>query len=186
MHSNVLKLDRLHADVADDLSDETSSHGSLHSGTYSDLKYFNSDEHTANISPTGGDQQSTTATHKSSRFCPEENQTIKQSVAKKLSKQSKNLHDSQRSSSLKEKALMDRRKLSRNRSLVDLHSQLLHRTLVEEVHKRRLFKTVGAVENIGFQAPCEVSKSTRRSSGGTSSTKTTRKGKEKEFQSKRV
>jgi len=38
-----------------------------------------------------------------------------------------------------------------------MRSQLLHRSLVEEVNKRRLFKTVGAVENIGFQTPCEVS-----------------------------
>ncbi|XP_050214791.1 probable serine/threonine-protein kinase WNK5 [Mercurialis annua] len=44
-------------------------------------------------------------------------------------------------------------KLSRARSVVDLRSQLLHRSLVEEIHKRRLFKTVGAVENIGFQEP---------------------------------
>lgn len=34
--------------------------------------------------------------------------------------------------------------------MVDIRSQLLHRTLVEEVNKLRLFKTVGAVENIGF------------------------------------
>lgn len=47
----------------------------------------------------------------------------------------------------------DPRVLSRNRSLVDVRSQLLHRSLVEEVHKRRLFKTVGDVESIGFQAP---------------------------------
>lgn len=35
-------------------------------------------------------------------------------------------------------------------SMVDMRSQLLHRTLVEEVNKLRLFNTVGAVENIGF------------------------------------
>lgn len=52
-------------------------------------------------------------------------------------------------------------RLTRNRSLIDIRSQLLHRSLVEEVNKRRLFKTVGAVENIGFQAPCDVS--TKRS-----------------------
>ncbi|CAN1262850.1 Probable serine/threonine-protein kinase WNK4 [Linum perenne] len=47
----------------------------------------------------------------------------------------------------------DRRRLTRNRSLVELQSQLLHRSLVEEVHKRRQVNTVGAVENIGFQTP---------------------------------
>lgn len=40
--------------------------------------------------------------------------------------------------------------------MIDIRSQLLHRSLVEEVNKRRLFKTVGAVESIGFQAPCDV------------------------------
>lgn len=48
---------------------------------------------------------------------------------------------------------VEERRLSRNRSLVDVRSQSLHRSLVEELHKRRLFKTVGAVESIGFQAP---------------------------------
>lgn len=52
---------------------------------------------------------------------------------------------------------MDNRRLTRNRSLIDVHSQMLHRSLVEEVNKRRLFKTVGAVENVGFQAPCKDS-----------------------------
>lgn len=56
----------------------------------------------------------------------------------------------------------DGRRLTRNRSLVDVHSQLLHLSLVEEVNRRRLFKTVGAVESIGFQAPCEVSSSSKR------------------------
>lgn len=53
---------------------------------------------------------------------------------------------------------MDSLRLMRNRSLVDIRSQILHKSLVEEVYKRRLFNTIGAVENIGFQAPCEVSK----------------------------
>lgn len=61
-------------------------------------------------------------------------------------------------STSKGKVMVDNRRLARNRSLVDIRSQLLHRSLVEEVNKRRLFKTVGAVEDIGFQAPCEVSK----------------------------
>ncbi|XP_065852501.1 probable serine/threonine-protein kinase WNK5 isoform X2 [Euphorbia lathyris] len=45
------------------------------------------------------------------------------------------------------------RKLSRVRSLVDVRSQLLHKSLLEEIQKRRLFKTVGTVENIGYQDP---------------------------------
>lgn len=43
------------------------------------------------------------------------------------------------------------KKLSRVKSLVDIRSQLLHKSLVEEVQKRCMFKTVGAVENIGFK-----------------------------------
>ncbi|KAK1286675.1 putative serine/threonine-protein kinase WNK5 [Acorus calamus] len=43
--------------------------------------------------------------------------------------------------------------MARNRSMVDLRSRLLHRTLVEEVNRRRLSKTVGAVESIGFKEP---------------------------------
>lgn len=42
---------------------------------------------------------------------------------------------------------------SRVRSYVDVRTQLLQRSLMEELHKRRLFKTVGAIENIGFQEP---------------------------------
>ncbi|KAL3654777.1 putative serine/threonine-protein kinase wnk5 [Castilleja foliolosa] len=44
-------------------------------------------------------------------------------------------------------------KMSRTGSWMDIRSQLLHRSLVEEINKRRLFKTVGAVEHIGFQEP---------------------------------
>ncbi|XP_023739885.1 probable serine/threonine-protein kinase WNK5 [Lactuca sativa] len=45
------------------------------------------------------------------------------------------------------------RNIRRTRSVVDIRSQLLHRSLVEEIHKRRLFKTVAAIENIGYHEP---------------------------------
>ncbi|XP_024974056.1 probable serine/threonine-protein kinase WNK5 [Cynara cardunculus var. scolymus] len=38
-------------------------------------------------------------------------------------------------------------------SAVDIRSQLLHQSLVAEIHKRRLFKTVAAIENIGYHEP---------------------------------
>ncbi|KAI7736507.1 hypothetical protein M8C21_033574 [Ambrosia artemisiifolia] len=38
-------------------------------------------------------------------------------------------------------------------STVDIRSQLLHRSLVEEIHKRRLLNTVAAIENIGYHEP---------------------------------
>jgi len=44
-------------------------------------------------------------------------------------------------------------RLTRIRSFVDLRRQQLQRSLMEEIHKRRIFKTVGAIENIGFQNP---------------------------------
>lgn len=104
--------------------------------------------------------------HNSSRFCPIENRKNKDFLAGLLYKQSQcAVGPSQgAASSRKDKRGMDGRRLTRNRSLVDVHSQLLHRSLVEEVNRRRLFKTVGAVESIGFQAPCEVSSSKRVSS----------------------
>ncbi|CAN6335377.1 unnamed protein product [Urochloa humidicola] len=54
-----------------------------------------------------------------------------------------------------------RRKMSRNRSMVDMRSQLLHRTLVEELNRRLFFNTVGAVENIGFRDPSSSSSAAR-------------------------
>lgn len=50
-------------------------------------------------------------------------------------------------------------RMPRNRSMVDMRSQLLHRTLVEELNRRLFFNTVGAVENIGFRAPASPSSS---------------------------
>ncbi|TVU27285.1 hypothetical protein EJB05_29886, partial [Eragrostis curvula] len=64
----------------------------------------------------------------------------------------------------------DRRgRLSRNRSMVDMRSQLLHRTLVEELNRRLFFNTVAAVENIGFRAPPGY--------GSSSSSSTTSRGR---------
>ncbi|XP_066336487.1 probable serine/threonine-protein kinase WNK8 isoform X2 [Miscanthus floridulus] len=57
-----------------------------------------------------------------------------------------------------------RRRMTRNRSMVDMRSQLLHRTLVEELNRRLFFNTVGAVENIGFRAPTTTSPSASSSS----------------------
>ena len=44
-------------------------------------------------------------------------------------------------------------RLTRINSYVDVRRQQLQRSLVEEIHKRRMFKTVNAIENIGFQNP---------------------------------
>ncbi|CAN6362061.1 unnamed protein product [Urochloa humidicola] len=57
-----------------------------------------------------------------------------------------------------------RRRMPRNRSMVDMRSQLLHRTLVEELNRRLFFNTVGAVENIGFRDPTAAASSSSSSS----------------------
>jgi WNK lysine deficient protein kinase len=57
-----------------------------------------------------------------------------------------------------------RGRMTRNRSMVDMRSQLLHRTLVEELNRRLFFNTVGAVENIGFRAPTTTTTTSSSSS----------------------
>ncbi|XP_010685973.1 probable serine/threonine-protein kinase WNK4 isoform X2 [Beta vulgaris subsp. vulgaris] len=59
----------------------------------------------------------------------------------------------------KSKCFKNSRQLTRNRSLIDVQSQRLHQSLLEEVHKKRMFKTVGSVENIGFRSPFDFSTS---------------------------
>ncbi|XP_051131036.1 probable serine/threonine-protein kinase WNK5 isoform X2 [Andrographis paniculata] len=46
----------------------------------------------------------------------------------------------------------------RSRSMVNIHSQLLHQKLVEEINKRRLFNTVGALEHIGWAATTTITR----------------------------
>lgn len=140
----------------DDLLDDNSSLSSSQSLQYSNLNYLSGPVPESDLSPTKGERSHhpVAMAHKSTRFCHDENQ------AKISIKQSKLLVNPQAiaaDSKSKDKMVMDMRRLTRNRSLVDIRSQMLHRSLVEEVNKRRLFNTVGAVENIGFQAPCEVS-----------------------------
>ena len=143
--------------------DDTSSQSSSHSGTYSNLSYFSGDDHNPDMSPTTRSKHLSSRIHNSTRFCHEESSRSGQSIARNCYNHCKALEPHATS---KHTRVMDNRKLTRNRSLVDIRSQLLHRSLVEEVSKRRLFKTVGAVEDIGFQAPCKVpTKRTERTSG---------------------
>ncbi|XWS53414.1 hypothetical protein CRYUN_Cryun11dG0155300 [Craigia yunnanensis] len=154
--------------LQDDLLDDTSSQSSSHSGTYSNLSYFSGDHHNTDMSPTRRSKHLSTRIHNSTRFCHEESSRSGQSIARNCYNQCKAL-ELHATSTSKHTRAMDNRKLTRNRSLVDIRSQLLHRSLVEEVSKRRLFKTfktVGAVEDIGFQAPCEIpTKRTQRTLG---------------------
>ncbi|KAI3526362.1 hypothetical protein L1887_05613 [Cichorium endivia] len=130
--------------LQDHLFDDTSSQGSLVSGTYSNLSYVSPEDH--------NDYRSTSpknATHNTTRF----------GHGDEASKNHENVTvDSHRASTSKA-SLGTGPRLTRNCSLVDMRSQLLHKSLVEEVSKRRLSKTVGTVEDVGFQAPVESSRS---------------------------
>lgn len=150
--------------AADNLLDDASSQSSSHSGTYSNVDYYSGNEQEPSTSPRRGYQHAAITSHNCTRFCPGE--AVHKWLPSMASRQggvSQGSHGAS-GSTCNGKGMVDNRRLTRNRSLVDTRSQLLHRSLVEEVNKRRLSKTVGAVENIGFQAPCEVSKMESRPS----------------------
>lgn len=167
--------------VADEyLSDDTSSQSSLLSGKYSNLNYYSNDDHDSDSSPIKRNQ------HNSTRFCHVEKSSTGPTMAHK---QGKAILKSPQATTSKDKSTMERCRLTRNRSLVDMRSQLLHRSLVEEVNKRRLFKTVGAVEDIGFKVPCEVSNKPSKGSrpvSSTASAKTISEGKKYGYKGRRV
>jgi WNK lysine deficient protein kinase len=127
--------------VQDDLHDETYSQSSSHSGSYSNLNYIAVDEYSSQ-SPV------MSRTHNMTRFCPEESSHLQSGQANAYAA----------SSSTNRSLASDNRTLTRNRSLVDVQRQLLHRSPGEEARKRRLFKTVGDVETVGFQSPYAVSR----------------------------
>ncbi|KAA8517668.1 hypothetical protein F0562_015142 [Nyssa sinensis] len=127
------------------INDDVSSQSSFNSYKYSNLNYYSCNESDMDVILKGGKPQFAANTHNCTRFCPEER------LSKNCFNQCNNalLHTQRAYSS------NHQRKITRIRSLVDVRSQLLHRSLVEEINKRRLFKTVGAVENIGYQEPGE-------------------------------
>ncbi|GAU36849.1 hypothetical protein TSUD_213730 [Trifolium subterraneum] len=136
----------LHDDLHDDNSSRCSSQG-----TYSNWNYYSMDDYEHNAASIRKDHKlPINKNHnKGTRFSPGE----------ELSNcnQYRVSGGSQNPSPSKGKMMMDNRKLTRNRSLIDTRSQLLHKSLVDELNKRRQFKTVGSVENIGFQSPYDDS-----------------------------
>ncbi|KAK1355558.1 putative serine/threonine-protein kinase WNK5 [Heracleum sosnowskyi] len=112
------------------LNDDASSQSSLASYKYSNVNYIEKDIDL--LSCKRGEQKCSTRMSQQSR--------------------GKQCHSSYGSGSS-----MNQKRMPRVGSLVDVRSQLLHRTLVEEINKRRLFNTVGAVENIGYHEPKEFS-----------------------------
>ncbi|KAH0932003.1 hypothetical protein HID58_009120, partial [Brassica napus] len=130
----------------EDAHDEANSQSSSNSGSYSNVNYISVDEHSSQ-------PDAKTRTRNMTRFCPEERSHLHSG------------HDNvcAASSSSNWRLTSDNRALTRNRSLVDVQRKLLQRSLVEEARKRRLFKTVGDVENVGFQSPYAVSRKPRSS-----------------------
>eukprot|EP00262_Sarcandra_glabra_P019410 TRINITY_DN7304_c0_g1_i1.p1 TRINITY_DN7304_c0_g1~~TRINITY_DN7304_c0_g1_i1.p1 ORF type:complete len:648 (-),score=88.48 TRINITY_DN7304_c0_g1_i1:298-2241(-) len=158
--------------------DDASSQSSLHSGKYSKINYNSGNEHDFDVSPRKREFQPNMKNHNSSRFCQEDNPRTDHHKSSKSCKQCKVLPEFPQGSS---QGTSDNRRLSRIRSMMDIRSQLLHRSLVEEVNKRRLFKTVGAVENIGFQTPCESPAMASPMGGGSGSMKDHVDGKKNVF-----
>ncbi|KAL5720829.1 non-specific serine/threonine protein kinase [Ranunculus cassubicifolius] len=157
--------------------DESSSQSSHNSGKYSNMNYNSCNEHDFDQSPQARDhhQQISSTVHQHNnctRFCPREHPLVNHHA-----KEHKQFNDLLHSKGALSQTI-DRHnprirdtQFNRLNSLVDVRSQLLHRSLAEEMNRLRLFKTVGAVENIGYVAPYDVSSKPRpsTSSGGSSS-----------------
>ncbi|KAJ4807458.1 hypothetical protein LUZ62_020024 [Rhynchospora pubera] len=133
---------------------------SIHSGKYSAIIYSSGNEAEADSSPRHRETQAQSISHKSIRFGENPRDSH---LASKLHKHSHILPDASTQgagTSRGRQPTVDKRRMLRNRSMVDIRSQLLHRTLVDELNKR-LFKTIGSVENIGFQDPYQNSSSSQ-------------------------
>ncbi|KAE8673905.1 putative serine/threonine-protein kinase WNK7 [Hibiscus syriacus] len=123
-------------------NDDASSNCSMESFQYSSMNYeddFDSSLHQ-------GEHPCIPNTLKSTRFCPSDSTSAycyKQRAARLDSWQSSHFNGQP--------------KLTKIRLLVDIRSKLLHQSVMAEIDKRCLFKTIGAVENIGYQDLGEVS-----------------------------
>ncbi|KAK2647511.1 hypothetical protein Ddye_015000 [Dipteronia dyeriana] len=124
----------------ENLSDHDDA-SSVNSFKYSNIDYFSGNEDDFDSSLRGGEPLLITRTHKSTRFCPAANANTNPR------------HCKERVDSWEACSSSHQSRVTRMRSMMDVRSQLLHRSLVEEINKRRLFKTVGAVENIGYYEP---------------------------------
>ncbi|CAF2137161.1 unnamed protein product [Brassica napus] len=127
--------------LQDDFQDETHSQSSTNSGSYSNLNYTTVDEHSSQPSAVN-------RAHNVTRFRPEESYHAHSGQA--------NMYAASSSSNLRQAS--DNRTLPRNRSLADVQGQLLQRSLTEEARIRRVIRTVGDVEAVGFQPPYAVSR----------------------------
>ncbi|KAF5178420.1 Serine/threonine-protein kinase WNK2 [Thalictrum thalictroides] len=152
--------------------DETSSQSSHNSGKYSNVNYNSCNEHDFDQRSQAHHHRQTSRTHEQNnctRFCPQEHSrgSHKTMGGTNYFNQCKDfLHYNGACGSNDHHNRIKNPQMNRMNSLADVRSQLLHRSLMEEMNKRRLFKTVGAVENIGYHAPYEVSSGPKSSSKG--------------------
>ncbi|KAK3015332.1 hypothetical protein RJ639_007275 [Escallonia herrerae] len=122
------------------INDDASSQNSWNSYKYSSMNYCSAVESDFELS--------SNISRNYTRFCPDD-RTSQSS--------NKHCHALLNSSERACNYPNQQRKMVRIGSLMDVRSQLLHRSLVEEINKRRLFKTVGAIENIGYHEPAGYS-----------------------------
>ncbi|CAA0836211.1 Probable serine/threonine-protein kinase WNK4 [Striga hermonthica] len=119
-----------------DFHDDASSQSSSCSEMYRNLSYYSANEDDLVQISLNKDAVFPSKSSKCTRFKPGENTAQNCNNFNVLNYSSK-----------------CQQKMPRAMSFMDIRSQLLHKTLVDEINKRRLFKTVGAVEHVGFQDP---------------------------------
>ncbi|KAG5550753.1 hypothetical protein RHGRI_015643 [Rhododendron griersonianum] len=128
--------------------DDASSQSSLNSHKYSDFYYFSGNENALDLSPKIRDSHFNAKAQNCTRFFPNE------------CKSTTNCHN--RCNALFNAGRTygsndHQEKITRTKSMLDMRSQLLHRSLVDMINRRRLCKTVGAVEDIGYKESGEFS-----------------------------
>ncbi|KAI7997020.1 putative serine/threonine-protein kinase WNK5 [Camellia lanceoleosa] len=138
------------------INDDASSQNSQHSFNYSNLNYSSANENDFDLSPKHANFTANKG-HNCTRFCPEESKSSKNGCNQSNALMLDTHRTYGNSSNHHHQQQQQQSKITRVKSLVDIRSQLLHRSLVEMINKRRLFKTVGVVENIGYKDPGEFS-----------------------------
>jgi WNK lysine deficient protein kinase len=90
--------------------------------------------------------------NKSTRFCPPE-EMLEAGFIKQLCNMRMNSHTHTHTHKNHHGPNNRCPRLTRINSCLDVKKQQLQRSLMEEIQKRRMFNTVSAIENIGFQNP---------------------------------
>ncbi|KVI03263.1 Protein kinase, catalytic domain-containing protein [Cynara cardunculus var. scolymus] len=127
--------DQLDSNILND--DDASCKSSLNSFNYSNFTYCSDDEDEyRSMSYANQDPRLVGKTKNFMRFCGEERMNRRCNNRQKVGPETSQFGN-----------------IKSVGSAVDIRSQLLHQSLVAEIHKRRLFKTVAAIENIGYHEP---------------------------------